>query len=183
MAPAPVRPLRAPRSGLTPIRTGNLNLTLVTLAYTQAGWRVFHPVGDGTVADFLAVRETPAGVVLEAVQIKAACVHLSRGCLTASLRNPSGLRRVDRTGGDPECARYRREDIDAFALATDDGRVYRLPVGCFGAGMLPSSVALRFAPAANGQSKGTRAAAPFELPLDVSLRVTVLAARERLRAR
>ena len=171
------RTLTRPPAQLSPCRTGNLYATMAVAAYEQAGQQPWMPIGDGTAADFVA---TDGGLAaglcsFERVQIKAAR-YLYRDrqpmALIAAIRNPTGMLRVAQgRGRDALC--YRRDEIDAFALVTPDGRVFRLtaddliPVG---SDAYPTTVTLRLIPSANGQTKGIRLASAYELHVPDALR-------------
>ena len=178
--PSPTGPTHSPplspsvSPSLSTSQVGNRNLILAMLAYLQAGYVPFDPVGDGTKADFVA-DPTPAlaaqGARLERVQIKAAR-YRDDGAIDANLRvpskhQPSSKRGRTSTATAPATVRYSRADIDAFALVTPDGRVFRIPVTEF-AGELPTGVSLRLAPAKNNQTAGIRLASQYELPVTLA---------------
>jgi hypothetical protein len=170
MAPMPLLPSslasRRPAMTLSPSQLGNRNLILAMLAYQQAGYIPFDPIGDGTKADFIA-EPSPAlaarGVRLERVQIKAAR-YRGTGAIDANVRVPS---RGPTSGpGTTSSDRYSRDDIDAFVLVTHDARVFRVPVSSF-VGELPTGISLRLEPPKNNQVAGVRLARDFEMPVHI----------------
>ena len=162
---------------LSPCRVGNLYTTMALAAYECSGAETWPPMGDGTTADFIAMRGPLTAETIEQserVQIKAARYNYRDGqavSLVATIRNPTGLL-MQAKGLGRESLCYRRSEIDAFALVAPDGRVFRMTADDLIASgdAYPTSVLLRLVPTANGQMKGVRLAAPYEMAVPASIR-------------
>jgi hypothetical protein len=131
-----------------PVDVGQRTEAVVLAELIRRGYKVLLPFGSNQRYDL--VLDTGAGFLR--VQCKTG--RLRRGVIRFQARSiRTNTVRV-------ECRDYRGQ-IDAFVVyCPETGRLYALPVD-----QATSSVAsLRVAPTCNGQAKGIRWAADYELP-------------------
>ena len=130
--------------GFTPSEIGASAEREVAFALERSGWHVYLPVFAAHArVDLVAVRPGQA----RRVQVKTA----------RRLGDSLVFRTCSNTGNRP---RDYRGEIDAFGVYSPDvDRCYLVPVEETGL----RSCSLRLEPSANGQVKGTRSAADYEL--------------------
>jgi hypothetical protein len=131
-----------------PVDVGHRTEATVLAELVRRGYRVLLPFGTNQRYDL--VLDTGEGFLR--VQCKTG--RLRRGVIRFQARS------IQSNTGRVECRDYRGQ-IDAFVVyCPETGRLYALPVD-----QATSSVAaLRVAPTGNGQAKGIRWAADYELP-------------------
>ena len=130
---------------MSTIDVGNMSEAFVLTAYTDAGFFVSVPFGNGCAYDLVV----DTGRRLYKIQVKTGWSH--QGCL-----NFKGQRRI-RESGHNGMRRYQVGEVDFFAVYYPlDGRIYVVPfevMGTYGR--------LRVEPVMNGQRKFIRWAADF----------------------
>ena len=130
---------------MSTIDVGNVSEALVLAAYTDAGFLVSVPFGNGCAYDLVV----DTGSRLYKIQVKTG--WRQQGCL-----NFKGQRRI-RESGHNGMRRYQVGEVDFFAVYyPHDGRIYVVPFEVMGA-----YGRLRLLPVRNGQRKHVRWAADF----------------------
>ena len=130
--------------GLTPSEIGARAEREIAYALERAGWTIYLPVfSPHARVDLVALRSA------ESLRVQVKSARISRGALV--------FRVCSNTGNVP---RDYRDEIDAFGVYSPDlDRCYVVPIDATATRMC----FLRLEPSANGQIKGTRLAADFEL--------------------